>query len=117
MSFLSNDALVRIDTADWTIDGVFIGDPDGVEGVDFFTFNPPTRESPRISYPIEIGDERFWNHFRRPPTGMNVYVLTDGTYTTSAPSTTGVLTYTYIGGHKYRVSPAEHDRLVAAGYA
>lgn len=80
-------------------------------------FQPPILDnSPRASVDMSRADQHFWNHFRRPPTGVNVYKLIDGTYTQVQPGRPEDVAIWYFGGHIYEVDDAEAASLIAAGY-
>jgi hypothetical protein len=92
--------------------GILIGGRSGL-----FVFEPPiVAETPRVSYPISESDERFWNHFRRPPVGQNVFKLKDGSYTFTQPASDADVDIWYLGGHIYLVDAEEAASLEAAGF-
>jgi hypothetical protein len=80
-------------------------------------YSTPTVESPRVSYPISATDARFWGHFTRPGRGINVFKLTDGTFTDVQPWDPSTVSVAYYGGHLYDIAQDELNGLIAAGFA
>jgi len=89
-------------------------------------FTPPIRSyDPPIAADTPEWQKKpaIWNRSGLIPRGVNVFKLTDGTYTeqqpfTNAPFTSGweLVAFVYYGGHSYEISDAEAALLIAAGY-
>jgi hypothetical protein len=82
------------------------------------TFTPPTQNVLRFvdfSRP-ERFENRLFRFFAPLPRGVNVYKLTDGTYTEADQSDATAYTVLYHGGHSHEVTAAEAAALTAAGY-
>lgn len=76
------------------------------------TFTPPTVQDVARDQRAR-GVVRFWPaHYR----GVNVFKLTDGTYTESQPADSTTVAVTYHGAHSHTVTAAEATLLTAAGY-
>jgi hypothetical protein len=59
---------------------------------------------------------RLARHYAPTARGVNVFLLTNGTYTENQPGDMADVAKTYYGGHDIEVTPAEVASLTAAGY-
>ena len=55
-------------------------------------------------------------HYAPTARGINVFLLTDGTYVENQPGDMATVAKTYYGGHDIEVTAAEVASLTAAGY-
>jgi hypothetical protein len=80
------------------------------------TFTPPTV----LDVPAVFGQDREnrhpWANFAAKPRGVNVFKLTDGSYTQVQPNDWATIAAWYYGGHSHTVSAGEAALLTAAGY-
>lgn len=80
------------------------------------TFTPPTENGPRFVDPKKPRDF-LWSHVAPLKRGIDVYKLTDGTYTETLPSDRTTIAIWYHGGHQHVIDAAEETALIAAGYS
>jgi hypothetical protein len=81
------------------------------------TFTPPTVNDVPFVFPQDKANQAPWSHFAPIARGVNVFKLTNGTYTQTQPDTWAEIAVLYYGGHSHTVSTAEAALLTAAGYA
>lgn len=60
--------------------------------------------------------QRLARHYAPRARGVNVFLLTDGSYVQKQPADMDTVAKTYYGGHEIVVTPAEVASLTAAGY-
>jgi len=80
------------------------------------TFFYRTVEGPRTTEDMSPSDRQFWSHYRGPTVGVNLFKLTDGTYTEAQPDDSATVAVWYLGGREYTVTDGEAAALTAAGY-
>lgn len=79
------------------------------------TFTPPTIADVPAVYPTS-DEQDPWRFFSNGLRGLNVWKLTDGTYTQVEPQTLANVAVVYHGGHIHPITAAEAVLLTAAGY-
>lgn len=79
------------------------------------TFTPPTTNDVRYGIPGKRG-WNLWRFLSPGPRGVNVYLLTDGTYSEIEQFDTSLVTTVYHGGHSHTITSAEATSLTNAGY-
>lgn len=79
------------------------------------SFTPPTENGPRFVDPKKPRDFLF-ARLTALKRGVDVYKLTDATYTEVLPSDRATISVWYHGGHKHVVTLAEATSLTNAGY-
>ena len=80
------------------------------------TFFYRTVEGPRLVEGMSVSDRMFWSHYRGPNVGVNLFKLTDGTYTEAQPEDPDDVAVWYLGGHYHTVDDDEAAALSSAGY-
>jgi hypothetical protein len=90
--------------------------PSGSPGI----LRPPTVAGTPVYNPAITQAQRFANRLARylpgVPAELNVYRLTDGSYTTDQPPTADEIDHVFLGGHVNEVSGTERLALEAAGF-
>jgi len=82
------------------------------------TFTPPTDDL--LTYVDRLNPYgvayRLFRFYSPEPTGRNVFLLTDGTFTENEPADFSTIATTYHGGHDHQITASEASALTAAGY-
>ena len=82
-----------------------------------FIFRPPAEaDYPLSSYYDQTPAGRLFSYMEPGKRRLNVYKLTDGTYTSVDPRDDNLVSKIYFGGHNNFVTAEEKTDLVAAGY-
>jgi len=79
------------------------------------TFTPPTENGPRFVDPLKPRDF-LWARVSPIKRGIDVYKLTDATYTEVLPSDRTTIDVWYHGGHVHDITSDENTALSNAGY-
>ena len=80
------------------------------------TFTPPTRLIGPTTLATPHPGNSLMRFYGPRPVGVNVWLLTDGTFTENQPMEPDVIEHVYHGGHVHPVTDAEAAALTDAGY-